>query len=69
MQKTSLLAYAEALENLSRTQVQVFKTLKQIEPANNQMISRELNWPINSVTPRIKELRKKGLVKEHNKAD
>lgn len=61
---TSLLAFAEVLENLGERQVQVLKAIDQIEPCNNLMISEHLNLPINSVTPRVYELKNMGLVKE-----
>ena len=31
--------------------------------ANNRVISTRLRWPINTVTPRVKELRDLGLVR------
>lgn len=61
---TSLLAFVEVLSNLGERQLEVLKTIDKIEPCNNLMISRELGLPINSVTPRCQELRRKGLVKE-----
>jgi predicted transcriptional regulator len=67
MRETSILAYAEVLENLSERQLQVLKAIDKIEPTNNLMISKYLNLPINTITPRTNELNKKGLIKEFKK--
>lgn len=61
--ETSLLAYQEALLSLGEHQKEVLKCLRRLGQANNQMIARTLRWQINSVTPRVKELRDKKLVK------
>lgn len=61
---TSLQAYAEVLENLGKRQMEVLKSLDRIKPATNMMIAQDLHWSINRVTPRVYELRKKGLIKE-----
>ena len=62
IQQTSLEAFKEVRQNLGERQKQVYECLKLIQPATNFMISRNLNIPINSVTPRVKELRDKKLV-------
>jgi DNA-binding MarR family transcriptional regulator len=67
MKITSLLAYAEVLENLNERQIQVLKAIDKIEPCNNLMISKYSGLPINSVTPRTNELNKKGLIREFKK--
>lgn len=64
LRTTSLIAYAEAIENLASRQKQILKTIDKIEPCNNLMISRYTGFPINSVTPRVYELKKKGLIRE-----
>lgn len=64
LRTTSLLAYYEALENLGARQLEVLKAINEIEPCNNLMISKYTGLPINSVTPRVYELKKKGLIKE-----
>lgn len=64
LRTTSLLAYYEALENLGTRQLEVLKAIDKIEPCNNLMISKYTGLPINSVTPRVHELKKKGLIKE-----
>lgn len=64
LRTTSLLAYYEALENLGTRQLEVLKAIDKIEPCNNLMISQYTKLSINSVTPRVYELKKKGLIKE-----
>ena len=66
--KNSLLAYAEALENINHKQLIVYKALRKLGEANNQMLSRSLNWQINSITPRVYELRKMNLIKKSKDA-
>ena len=60
--ETSLLAYGEVLENLGERQAMVYNTIKNLKEANNLMISKHLNLPINSITPRVVELRALKLV-------
>ena len=62
--QTSLLAYKEAKTRLNNTQSQVLEALEEIAPASNLMIANRLGWAINSVTPRVQELRKKHEVVE-----
>lgn len=62
IQNTSLMAYRRVEKSLSFRQQQVYDALLEIQPANNLMIAQRLNLPINSITPRIKELRDAGLV-------
>jgi len=60
--QTSLLAYHELLaepEKLCRMQQEVYQAIHDLGEANNLMISRHIHKPINSVTPRCKELREK----------
>ena len=64
MQDTSLSAYGEAKEKMGAHQSQVHYIIRQKGDISNLDIARLLNWPINSVTPRVKELRDKGLVEE-----
>jgi Mn-dependent DtxR family transcriptional regulator len=59
---TSLEAYYEVLEDLEGRQREVYAALRELGPANNTMIANKLNLPINSITPRIHELRALGLV-------
>jgi len=62
--QTSLLAYAEAQQNPGNKQLGVYEMIRHYGPMCNQWIASRLNWPINTVTPRVQELRKKGLVKK-----
>lgn len=64
MQQTSLLAYREAKTRLSQTQAKVFNALEDLAPATNLMVAQHLGWGINSVTPRMLELRGKHKVVE-----
>lgn len=60
--ETSLLAYEEVLKNLGSRQQEVYFAIKTLKEADNLSISKYLNIPINSITPRVNELRKLGLV-------
>ena len=66
-QITSILAYTKVLENLGDRQLACYKALHELGSANNLMISRLLELPINSITGRINELRKLGVVVEDKK--
>jgi len=59
---TSLMAFDIVRQDLGDRQLQVYKTIKKLSYCNNQMISKYLSLPINSITPRCNELRKKGLI-------
>ena len=59
---TSLLAYAEVLDTLSERQTQVYIKIREMKSCNNVMIAETLHLPINSITPRVNELRKKHIV-------
>jgi len=62
IQETSKLAFEEVLENLGDRQKAVYYALKELGEADNLTISKFLNLPINSITPRVLELRNKKLV-------
>jgi predicted transcriptional regulator len=64
VRKTSLLAFAHALETLGKRQLEVLKTVDKIEPCSDLDIAECLDKPINTITPRRNELVKKGLVFE-----
>lgn len=64
IQQTSILAFQEAKTRLSYTQSAVLEALEEISPATNKMIAKHLGWEINSITPRVLELRKKRKVVE-----
>lgn len=59
---TSLEAFEEVKKNLGERQTLVYKYLERLGPATNKMLARVIGLEINSVTPRIHELRKKRLV-------
>ncbi len=60
--QTSLLAYSDIKKKLGNKQRIVRDAIGELGIANNQMIAEYLNWPINCVTGRVKELRDKGFV-------
>lgn len=62
IQQTSLEAFEEVKKELGKRQQQVYDWLKYFGPATNNMISNSIKLPINSITPRVYELRKKKLV-------
>jgi len=64
---TSLLAYVEVLEELGEKQAKVYEVIRRLGSCNNKMIARELNWKINSVTGRVKELREDHIVLQSKK--
>ena len=61
-QETSLYAYMAELPSLSERQERVRDALLSLRCATNKEIATRLCWPINSVTPRLQELRKQGVV-------
>ena len=62
MQQTSISAYHDIKETLGERQIAVYECLKDLESANNNIIARKLKLPINRITPRVHELRERGLV-------
>jgi DNA-binding MarR family transcriptional regulator len=56
----SLDAYSKV--DLNTNQQIVYDALWEIAQGTNAEIAAKLNWPINRVTPRIKELRDKNKV-------
>ena len=62
IQETSLEAYSDIAPELGTMQNMVYNVLKVYPDSSNHDLSRILSKPINSVTPRVKELRDKGLV-------
>lgn len=63
MDDNSLEAYESIKPTLSPRQVIVFEALRN-NPASNKTLSKRMGLPINQITPRVLELRKKGLVKK-----
>ena len=66
-QQTSLFAYSEVKPELGVRQQQVLDVISKHKGIDNLMIAQILKLPINSITPRVKELRQKGKVKEWGK--
>jgi predicted transcriptional regulator len=63
VQQTSILAFF-AINNLGERQRQVYQVLSDQGAACNAELSMTMGLPINQITPRVKELRDKGLVEE-----
>jgi len=63
-QQTSLMAYSEIKMELGERQEEVYNLIKSLGSVNNMIIARRLALPINSVTPRVYELRELGLVEK-----
>lgn len=64
IQQTSIDAWFALCSKLGKRQERVYEAIQELEVCNNRQISDYLGWPINCVTPRVLELRKKMLVKE-----
>lgn len=70
IQETSLEAYKVLIPELGNLQEIVYDTITSHPGMSNHDIARYLSWEINRVTPRVKELRDKGLViVSHHKED
>ncbi len=68
IQNTSLQAYfQEVRPTLGDRQRKVLWALCERTELTNNELAQILNWPINTVTPRIFELRVKGLVEESSR--
>jgi hypothetical protein len=59
---TSLWAYVQATQNLGAKQKEVLDALRFFPDATNRELKEHLHWEINSITPRVGELRDQGLV-------
>ena len=66
VQVTSVISFYAVLNELGERQKEVLIALKNLKVANNLMIAQYLNLPINSITGRMNELRKKGIVIYHH---
>jgi len=62
VQETSRLAFESIVGDLGNRHLQIIDALKQLKEANNRQISNFLRLPINSVTPRVFELRDKKCI-------
>lgn len=57
--------FTDVQPKLGQKQMQVYVALQMSRrPVNNQELADYLGWPINSVTPRVQELRELGKVEE-----
>jgi len=64
MQVTSLIAYDSIKKTLGNKQKIVLEAIFKLGEATNRDIKNFLGWDINSITPRVKELREMKLVTE-----
>tara|TARA_Y100001936_G_scaffold211128_1_gene218418 strand:+ start:260 stop:520 length:261 start_codon:yes stop_codon:yes gene_type:complete len=64
MRQTSMDAYHSIKVELNARQQQVLDQLSVSGSCSNEKLSKLLKLPINQITPRVLELRKRGLVKE-----
>ena len=62
---TSLLAYNSIIKGLGKRQLEVLHTIRVHGPITNKEISRLQARDINTITPRVKELREECLVYQH----
>ena len=62
MQQSSLEAYQMIKPKLPQCRKVVYDVILDYAPISNKEIAERLDWPINKVTPRVKELRDMGLV-------
>ena len=62
VQPTSIESFKLLQESIHPHQKIVLKALTELGRASNKQISNALGWPINTITPRVKELRDMGLV-------
>ncbi len=66
VQDTSTQAYHEDVKpTLNARQNVIIQALRHKDQVTNNELAYTLGWPINTVTPRIFELREMGLVIEH----
>lgn len=66
-QQTSLFAFNEVKPHLGQMQAKVYKEIVLHPGIDNLGIAQRLSMPINSVTPRVKELREMRRVREAGK--
>lgn len=63
---TSLMAWLEVEPTLGEKQQAVYALLRVMpDGMTNAEIGQSLSWPINTVTPRVYELRSFGLVRDN----
>lgn len=65
IQQTSLKVFdTEVKPARGRNQLRVYAVLKEYGQLCNRQIATILNWPINTITPRVQELREADMVTE-----
>lgn len=65
MQQTSLRVWdTEVKAARGKNQIKVYNVLKEHSALCNRQLASLLDWPINSVTPRVQELREADMVEE-----
>ena len=70
IQETSLEAYEILQPELGELQEAIYNTITDHPGMSNHDLAQHLDWEINRVTPRVKELRDKGIViYSHTKTD
>lgn len=70
IRQTSLMAYNDLRDNpilLGERQFKVYTVFKNLSKATNEEVQGLLNWPINCITGRTRELVKAGLLEEKGK--
>lgn len=70
IQQTSLFTYFNTVKpELGRRQRAVYEEIRKYPNITNTELAAAMMMPINSITPRVKELREKGLVRLGTKRD
>lgn len=69
IQQTSMESYWSLGDKIGKRQQLVLDALKKLGTANNRQLKDFLGLEINTITPRVNELRKKHLVEESHKAE
>lgn len=67
VQQTSLFAFNQVRPHLGAKQAAVYRIIVTNPGIDNLGIAEKLHMPINSITPRVKELREMKRVKECGK--
>lgn len=67
LQDTSRAAWDSIQPKLGAKQKEIYDVLRLLPDATNAELAARLGWPINTVTPRVKELREMNLVMDAGK--
>jgi hypothetical protein len=62
IQDTSLWAYSLATQRLNKKQKLILEAIRVFPDVTNAELEKHTGWKINTITPRVGELRKAGLV-------